>query len=139
MVARRIDAADRWVADILDATEDAHGLVWVTSSMLPEGAIVLQLVTERGEALVCTPAVFSALEAAKAKIHGVTPVLWDASAGGLLGPDDPLACVDVTVVPQPFRGDQRDPMPTVFRSSLSASDFPVVVLLCVRRPTALPW
>lgn len=136
IVARRVEADERWVADILDG-EAYHDLVWPAASVIPAGSLLLQLVTESGASMPATPAVFAALERARAKLLGLIGVCWDAHAGGVLGDDDVLPYVDATLIPQAVRGRPLT-MPTVFKTTISASACPSpIVLLCEARPPEL--
>lgn len=125
------------MADILDA-EPYHGFVWPAASVIPAGSLLLQLVTEGGASMPATPAVFAALERARAKLLGLVGVRWDAHAGGVLGDDDVLPYVDATLIPQPVRAERPLTMPTVFKTTISASACPSpIVLLCEARPPEL--
>jgi hypothetical protein len=138
IVSRRVEEDERWIADILDA-ESNGGLVWPSPSVIPAGSLLLQFVSEGGSSLPATPAVFAALEEANARLLGLTSMCWDAHADGLLGNDDPLPSVDVTLIPTSLRAEYPMTMPTTFRSSISAAAVPMpIVLLCAQKPPSLP-
>ncbi|MHB1094749.1 MAG: hypothetical protein ACYC3F_01085 [Gemmatimonadaceae bacterium] len=139
LTAYVVDSTDRWPTDIVAAPDGPDGLVHPFEPMLPEGGRLLLLVTESGSAVPLTPAIAKALEAGNARILGSTPIYLDVADDGVLGDDDPLTSIDVTLVPTPIRPTQPAGVPTTMRVTISASACPSpVVILCPHRPAGLP-
>jgi hypothetical protein len=138
VVGRYVNADDRWIADIICGSEGPRGIVWPALPSLPEGATLLELVTAGGERVLLTPGVCRALAAGRARLLGITPIIWSEELGEL-GDDEPLPNVGITIVPQSAWGDWTLPLPQIYASLSAASVSAPYVLLAAGRPPGLPW
>src|ERR1019366_2113092 len=80
LVGRYVTSDDRWVCDILDAAENPPGLIWPLPPTMPEGAMLLEVVTEYGTRVLLTPRICQNLERAGARLMGITPIAWSPEA-----------------------------------------------------------
>jgi hypothetical protein len=135
IVSRYITPEDRWVCDVLDS----EGPLAFPPS-LPEGAMVLEVVTAgTGTRILLTPRVCRELEQAGAKLMGITPVCWgDPEDAELLGPDEPLPSVSISLIPQSIFGDKTAPIPQIQATLTARTLNAPYVLLAVNRPAGLP-
>ncbi len=139
IVSRFITPEDRWVCDVLDGAEGPRGIVWPLPPTLPEGAMVLELVTAgTGTRILLTPRVCRELETAGAKLLGITPICWDPDDAEQLGPHEPLPSVSITLIPQSVHGDKTPPIPQIQATLTARTLNAPCVLLAVKRPAGLP-
>ena len=102
--------------------------------------MVLEVVTAgTGTRILLTPRVCRELEQAGAKLMGITPVCWgDPEDAELLGPDEPLPSVSISLIPQSIFGDKTAPIPQIQATLTARTLNAPYVLLAVNRPAGLP-
>ena len=139
IVSRYITPEDRWVCDVLFGAEGPRGIVWPLPPSLPEGAMVLELVTAgTGTRILLTPRVCRELEQAGAKLLGITPIVFDAVDVEQLGPYEPLPSVNVLLILQSVHGDKTAPIPQIQATLTARTLNAPYVLLARSRPPGLP-
>jgi hypothetical protein len=138
IVGRYVTPEDRWVLDILEGTEDPPGIVWPLPPVMPEGAVLLEIVTEYGTRVLLTPRICRDLERAGARLLGITALTFDPEDIDRVGTDDAMPSVSVVLLPQLPHIDREMPMPmipAVLHARAMAAPY---VLLATQRPPGLP-
>ncbi|HEY5491693.1 MAG TPA: hypothetical protein VIK25_10930 [Gemmatimonadaceae bacterium] len=136
IVSRYVTPADFWVCDIIDGAEGPPGIVWPLAPAMPEGAMLLELVTEWGTRVLLTPRICHDLERAGCRLLGITPLCWDDIAH--IGLDDAMPSVAVVLLPQSLFIDREMPLPMISAVLTARAMAAPYVLLANQRPPGLP-
>jgi hypothetical protein len=138
IVGRFVVPADRWVVDIVEGSEGPPGVVWPLPPTMPEGAMLLELVTEYGTRVLLTPRICHDLERAGCRLMGITKIVFDPEDIDRIGLDDAMPSVAVSLLIQSLPIDREMPLPMISAVLTARAMSAPYVLLANQRPAGLP-